>query len=177
MRFGSTVFVFALASALVGCVKPDQMDKTTKSNTVGPGAAYVDTAFAATLFKNVCVATRPSFERGRKNISKAGFAKHDRKSDIYYDRRFDLSFKIGKLDGGVTRGCSMVFASREKAQVLAFFFGSVVADMTTRKPEIFISDNRRNSQVDLPHGQSFWLLELGKENGRKYYQAVIAGQY
>ncbi len=98
------VLAVGLAFAITACDVPAPTASQASAPVIGPGDQLLSPTQAAQLFKTICVDQRPSF-RGTPAAAKANGFVQDPKSEIFFDGRRNISFKLVRGD------CSVVFVS------------------------------------------------------------------
>ncbi|WP_284162588.1 hypothetical protein [Frigidibacter sp. SD6-1] len=120
------------------------------------------------LFDSVCLKGLPRFAASKSALAKLPVT-YSAPTDTYVHKSLDLSFLVKPGKGGT---CSMIFASREEANVLALAFGMTGA-LHGGPAEVGI-DPRTGASVSKAKGGATILFErAGRQRGRAYYHAYV----
>lgn len=164
-----SVIGLTMALALAAC--QTTTNSTPESLPLGPGSKSLNINTSASLFKEVCVATYPSFQKARAVLASKAFAAHP-STGTFYDGRQDVSFKL--ISDGGKKICSMVFTSPDDPVNLGAAFATA---STIRKDggfDVNVGSGKTVVQAPSTGGSTMTFTPSSRTNGKDWYRAILS---
>lgn len=133
---------------------------------VGPGPDQVDGIGASIIFRDVCVATAPSFRKAPAVMAKMPFRQHPG-TGTYYHRNLDLSIKL------MPKRCSMVFTSKDDPSRIGIMVAISPAWFDQESGSVQVAGETGKMASVTNGGAKVEFEPLGRRNSRNWYRAVI----
>lgn len=160
----------ALILSLAGCVETQSV-ATGEAASVGPGSAAVDSEYGSMSFADICIGAYAQPEKAKAMLLERGYVQHPQTKTFFNPRR-NVSFKL------MPKKCSMVFGSKDRADMVAFSFGlAVISRESKAKPaelRIAVNPDTGFATAKGPKGSTFEIAPAGsKQLGQTMYHAVL----